>query len=285
MRTPVGDRMTSEPLSSCVFACKCGNRIGRAVARFLQQSCRDIGCISSGRKSEDCGCKVTQHFAWMDSRVRFPKSLLNIGYVRKVEQSVQRAASKRVSAFHPDDVYNRRILERRQPLHDADPSVGGKFSFPAVFSRTSKVQKRLAFDRKRRMRLRSMPGECVAVKREWLNRYTFSICYEYAKDCPGYITDKIFDCLFSGCVPVYQGPPNTAEHISALCFIARERFRDLADPHEYLVSTREVERGSHVEAALKYLRSPAMIPFTGSYFARSLADAAIDPSQAIEWGR
>lgn len=40
-------------------------------------------------------------------------------------------------------------------------------------------------------------------KRETLKKYKFSICYENAKDIPGYITEKIFDSFFAGCIPIY----------------------------------------------------------------------------------
>ena len=49
---------------------------------------------------------------------------------------------------------------------------------------------------------------------------SFAICYENARDIPGYITEKIFDCFFAGCVPIYWGgAPNVTDHIPANTFI------------------------------------------------------------------
>jgi hypothetical protein len=42
----------------------------------------------------------------------------------------------------------------------------------------------------------------VDSKKNTLEKYKFSICYENARDIPGYITEKIFDCFFAGCVPI-----------------------------------------------------------------------------------
>ena len=37
----------------------------------------------------------------------------------------------------------------------------------------------------------------VKAKKEVLEKYKFAICYENARDIPGYITEKIFDCFFA----------------------------------------------------------------------------------------
>jgi alpha(1,3/1,4) fucosyltransferase len=57
-----------------------------------------------------------------------------------------------------------------------------------------------------------------------LEKYKFSICYENAKDIPGYITEKIFHCFFAGCIPIYWGANNITEYIPQVCFIDRKRF-------------------------------------------------------------
>ena len=40
-----------------------------------------------------------------------------------------------------------------------------------------------------------------------LQIYKFSICYENARDIPGYITEKILDSMAAGCIPVYPAEP------------------------------------------------------------------------------
>ena len=35
----------------------------------------------------------------------------------------------------------------------------------------------------------------------------------YAREIPGYITEKIFDCFLARSVPVYWGPGNIADHV------------------------------------------------------------------------
>ena len=52
----------------------------------------------------------------------------------------------------------------------------------------------------------------VDSKKEVLEKYKFAICYENARDIDGYITEKIFDCFFAGCVPIYWGANPLCQH-------------------------------------------------------------------------
>lgn len=72
-------------------------------------------------------------------------------------------------------------------------------------------------------------------KGEVLNNCKFSICFENARDIPGYITEKIFDSLSYGCIPVYWGALNIDKYIPKNCFIDMRDF----DSHESLVKYLE----------------------------------------------
>ncbi|MGL4474126.1 MAG: glycosyltransferase family 10 domain-containing protein, partial [Shewanella sp.] len=74
----------------------------------------------------------------------------------------------------------------------------------------------------------------VDSKLETLKGYKFAICYENAREIPGYITEKIFDCFFAGCVPVYFGAPNITEHIPKNCFIDRRNFSSDTELYFYM---------------------------------------------------
>jgi hypothetical protein len=53
-----------------------------------------------------------------------------------------------------------------------------------------------------------------ATKLDILSRYRFNLAYENCID-RDYVTEKWFDCLLAGCVPVYLGAPNIAEFAPA----------------------------------------------------------------------
>jgi hypothetical protein len=47
-------------------------------------------------------------------------------------------------------------------------------------------------------------------KREYLKEYKFNLCPENS-NTKGYVTEKIFDAIYSGCIPVYWGSENHPE--------------------------------------------------------------------------
>lgn len=47
-------------------------------------------------------------------------------------------------------------------------------------------------------------------KREYLKRYRFNLCPENS-DSEGYVTEKIFDAISAGCIPIYWGSQNNPE--------------------------------------------------------------------------
>ena len=47
-------------------------------------------------------------------------------------------------------------------------------------------------------------------KKEYLKQFRFNICPENS-DYPGYVTEKIFDAIAAGCIPIYWGSDNKPE--------------------------------------------------------------------------
>ncbi len=108
-------------------------------------------------------------------------------------------------------------------------------------------------------------------KIETLKKYRFSICYENARDIPGYITEKIFDCFFAGCVPVYWGADNITDHIPAACFIDRRKFLSHEELYEFMEQITEEEYTACLSAAKDYLGSEKSEQFSAGFFARTIA--------------
>ncbi len=73
-------------------------------------------------------------------------------------------------------------------------------------------------------------------KRKTLAGFKFCFCYENSADYPGYVTEKIFDSIFAGCIPVYLGPPDRSAYIPDGCYIDRARFKDNQELYDYMVS-------------------------------------------------
>lgn len=104
-----------------------------------------------------------------------------------------------------------------------------------------------------------------------LRKYKFAICYENAREISGYITEKIFDALFAGCVPVYWGAPDIARFVPESCFIDRRRFRDNEELCLYMEHLQEDSYLGMLSAAAEYVRGAGTGPFSDRAFAAAVA--------------
>lgn len=110
----------------------------------------------------------------------------------------------------------------------------------------------------------------VDSKKATLNNYKFAICYENAQLIPGYITEKIFDCFFAGCIPIYWGAPNVTDHIPANCFIDRRKFNSHEELYHYISNMSEVEYSVILSNIEDYLFSEQSTPYRAETFAKTI---------------
>ena len=103
-----------------------------------------------------------------------------------------------------------------------------------------------------------------------VSRAKFSICYENALGIPGYITEKIFDCFLSGCVPVYLGADNVQDHIPNDCFIDKRLFSSYDALFQYLYSMTEVEYLGYQTRINQFLRGGKSYPFSIAHYIQTV---------------
>lgn len=106
----------------------------------------------------------------------------------------------------------------------------------------------------------------VRKKREVMQQYKFALTYENAV-FPGYITEKMFDALFAGCVPVYLGAPDVTDYIPPSVFIDKRNFKTYEELYHYMASMPRKEYADYVTAIEKFVRGddtikPTIRPFT-----------------------
>ena len=104
-----------------------------------------------------------------------------------------------------------------------------------------------------------------------LRNYQFNICFENVSGVPGYITEKIFDCFFAGCVPVYLGAPNIADHIPSSCYIDMRKFNSFDQLYRYLRDMSDAEFCRYTDAIADFLRSSKAKAFDADVFAETIA--------------
>lgn len=103
-----------------------------------------------------------------------------------------------------------------------------------------------------------------------LSNTKFCICFENARDISGYITEKIFDCLFAGCIPIYWGDANIAQFIPAECFIDFRQFSSYEALYVFLESITPDQFLKYQQAARQFLASSEFTPFSSQHFAETI---------------
>eukprot|EP00744_Colponema_vietnamica_P013817 GILI01019368.1.p1 GENE.GILI01019368.1~~GILI01019368.1.p1 ORF type:complete len:354 (-),score=14.00 GILI01019368.1:66-1127(-) len=76
-------------------------------------------------------------------------------------------------------------------------------------------------------------GDWRLVKRQIFQRYPIVLAFENA-NCYDMITEKVFDALIAGAIPVYLGAPNIDDFVPQNSFIDARYFADPAELAQYL---------------------------------------------------
>ncbi|MDR3642624.1 MAG: glycosyltransferase family 10 [Candidatus Doudnabacteria bacterium] len=106
-------------------------------------------------------------------------------------------------------------------------------------------------------------------KTETLRQYKFAFCFENSV-FPGYVTEKIFDVMFAGCVPVYNGAPDIKNFVPAGAFIDVRDFSGLDRLAEFLENMDESVYNRYMANIKKYLASPEFLKFSQENFAENI---------------
>ena len=118
-----------------------------------------------------------------------------------------------------------------------------------------------------RFRTKPFPSHrgTVACKRDVMRFYKFAVVYENAV-FPGYLTEKIFDAFFAGCVPLYLGAPDILKYIPAETFIDRRQFPSDEALYRHLTSMSEKEYLERIKAIEEFVNGERMKPFSAGQF-------------------
>jgi hypothetical protein len=188
-------------------------------------------------------------------------------------------ANKRFPQELDNDLYEERIklirwYEAKQPESFGLFGRGWDKPSPA-FTAREKISRRIKRLQTQLYGYKPFPSYRGAIdtKFEAYGHAKFGICYENTKDLPNYITEKIFDCMMEGCVPVYLGANNVLDFIPKECFIDRRDFESTAQLHEFLASMNEVVYQQYQANMAHFLAGPQVDPFRAESFVAKLASA------------
>lgn len=96
-------------------------------------------------------------------------------------------------------------------------------------------------------------GACDS-KYEVLSQYKFSLCFENMA-MKGYVTEKIFDCLYAGTVPLYLGATDISDLLPEAAYVDCRRFDSWVKMREFLVRMTDLEFQTMRKAGREFLCS------------------------------
>jgi hypothetical protein len=180
---------------------------------------------------------------------------------------------------HPQELYSKRVefikWFEKNHLDEFDLyGVGwkeknfGKNFFARVLNKVKPISKLFA------SKFSSYKGE-VKSKNEVIKKYKFSICYENVKDQSGYITEKIFDIFFAGCIPLYWGAKNVTDYIPKDCFIDKREFSSHQEIYEYMKNMNERTYMDYLNNIEDFLNSKKADPFRSNTFAKTIVNEIV----------
>jgi hypothetical protein len=118
----------------------------------------------------------------------------------------------------------------------------------------------------------------VRDKLSLLARYRFALVFENT-GFGGYISEKLFDCFYARCVPIYSGAPDVAQYIPPAAFIDVRQFPSFPELERFLRQITEEDARRYIDAAHAFLISPAFEEWCADRFARDLVDALIQVAE------
>ena len=182
-----------------------------------------------------CGCSFPSNYkinAWPDSRSRNDICMI--------------AGNKRSSK--PGELYSERIkaIDYFERSSSKFVLYGSGWNQRNHYGWLRPLNK-LNFTKQIRYRIpQSYGGKCES-KFDKLQRFRYSLCFENALTDNGYITEKIFDSMFSGCVPIYLGASNISDFVPKGCFIPKNEFDSYRSLEDYLYSVQHDEYDEYQE--------------------------------------
>ena len=190
-------------------------------------------------------------------------------------------ANKRFPVASEDDLYEERfaVIEWYQQNAPLDFALYGRgWDKPkAGFTRKDKLIrrfKRLASQLFGYQPFPSYRGPVID-KGDVYKNSRFAYCYENTKNLENYITEKIFDSMMYGCVPIYWGAQNIADFIPKECFIDRRDFSNQQSLYAYLKGMTSEVYKSYQDSIYGFLRSDKILPFKAETYANCVVEEII----------
>ncbi|WP_150464418.1 glycosyltransferase family 10 domain-containing protein [Francisella sp. XLW-1] len=224
-------------------------------------------------------------FTWNDDLID-NKKYFKVNYAFDIPKSIPKQFDNRKlccviagnkSANHPDELYTKRVqfIKWFEKNHLDDFDLYGtewdQYRFGHGY--IGRKLNRIKFLRKKNY-FKSYKG-LVKSKFETMQNYKFAICYENIKDQSGYITEKIFDCFFAGCIPIYWGAKNITDYIPENCFIDKRKYNSFEEVYNYMSKMDKNTYFGFLDAIEDFLNSDKVDEFRAEVFANTIVSEIV----------
>jgi hypothetical protein len=226
-------------------------------------------------------------FTWDDNlvnnekyiKINYSHDLPVITEAAKIKEKLLTLIAGNKYSSHPDELYSKRVEAIRwfEKNHPSDFDLYGTNWNKNTFfgSRWLGLLNKLNITRKIFAPIYSSYRGRVLRKKPILEKYKFAICYENAKNHSGYITEKIFDCFFSGCVPIYWGADNILDYIPKDTFIDKRNFSSNSDLYAYISNMNDSVYNKYIENINKFISTSESYAFSNELFSKEIIDEVI----------
>lgn len=110
---------------------------------------------------------------------------------------------------------------------------------------------------------------------EIMAKYRFVIAFENYVSDEGYISEKFFDPILAGAVPIYCGDKNILNLVDGKCFVDARQFKNHIALLEFARDCPEVEWETMRQAGRNFLKSTRAEVFRPKHFANVMLEAVL----------
>lgn len=170
--------------------------------------------------------------------------------LKKYDASLKKVLIAQVAGYHthndPKNIYSKRsdVITWFLKHHSDDILFAGHGNWKKDFRKTLSSKQHPLFDQKYK--------GAVKDKLDFLSQAKFGLAYENAQ-FNGYVSEKIYDVMVSGTVPVYLGAPDIEKYVPKACFVNQDHFKSYEELYDFLKNMSDEKYQSYINCIHNFM--------------------------------
>ena len=178
-------------------------------------------------------------------------------------------------SYHVDELYSERLKvinffekNKKKKFHLYGPDWDRVIiKYPLL----SSISRRLILIKKNLSVYKGVAKEKIKTA----SKYKFCFCYENRKNFNGHISEKLFDAMRAGCIPIYWGPDDVNKYLVRYTYIDASKFKSINDIYDYTQSLTDNDIKRIRNKIHQYLHYKAKKNFSLLKFSKKLSKLII----------